>query len=145
MTLFFSGGKAAFHLDCTEANTGNLGLEFVHGKSGERVYFWLSVKSLQMQRSLLAWVCEASSGMHLAELGLPGELQQKPAEDSQLSPNLRRDIGSLHVIFPKHVWSPSPPSCLSLVPSNLMRCDLHGVSLGETGMLGDFPPCSCGS
>lgn len=79
-------GKAAFHLDCTEANTGNLGLEFVHGKSGECVYFWLSVKSLQMQRSLLVWACEASSGMHLAELGLPGELQQKPAEDSRLSP-----------------------------------------------------------
>lgn len=76
--LFF-WGKAAFHLDCTEANTGNLGLEFVHGKSGERVYFWLSVKSLLMQRSLLVWACEASSGMHLAELRLPGELQQKPA------------------------------------------------------------------
>lgn len=40
-------GKAAFHLDCWEAGAGSLGLELVHGKSVESVYFWLSVKSLQ--------------------------------------------------------------------------------------------------
>lgn len=73
-------------MDCTEANTGNLGLEFVHGKSGERVYFWLSVKSLLMQRSLLVWACEASSGMHLAELGRLERAPAKACEDSPLSP-----------------------------------------------------------
>lgn len=103
-------------MDCTEANAGNLGLVFVHGKSGERVYFWLSVKSLQMQRPLLVWASEASSGMHLAEPGLPGELQQRPAEKSRLSPRLAKTL-VVHVIFPKHVWSPDPPSSLALVPS----------------------------
>lgn len=39
--------KAAFHLDCWEASAGNLGLDFVHGKSVESVYFWLNMKSLQ--------------------------------------------------------------------------------------------------
>lgn len=34
-------------MDCWEARAGNLGLESVHGKSAECVYFWLSVKSLQ--------------------------------------------------------------------------------------------------
>lgn len=34
-------------MDCWEASAGNLGLEFVHGKSAACVYFWLSVKSLQ--------------------------------------------------------------------------------------------------
>lgn len=34
-------------MDCWEASAGNSGLEFVHGKSAECVYFWLSVKSLQ--------------------------------------------------------------------------------------------------
>lgn len=63
-------------MDLRDANPGNLGLVFVHGKSGECVYFWLSVKSLQMQRPLLVWAYEASSGMRLAELGLLGERQQ---------------------------------------------------------------------
>lgn len=34
-------------MDCWEASAGNLGLEFVHGKSVESVYFWLNMKSLQ--------------------------------------------------------------------------------------------------
>lgn len=40
-------GKAAFHLDGREASAGSLGLERVHGKSVESVYFVLSLKSSQ--------------------------------------------------------------------------------------------------
>lgn len=112
----FSSEEVAFHLDLREANPGNLGLVFVHGKSGECVYFWLSVKSLQMQRPLLVWACEASSGMHLAEPGLPGGLQQRLQRHRDfLLPRPRRWQSSCD--FPTACLVTKPTVFLSQVPS----------------------------
>lgn len=100
-------GKAAFHLDCWEASAGSLGLELVHGKSVESVYFWLSVKSLQ--RPLLRL------GMGGKELwnaaGKTGALGEAPAPGTQETLSLPSLHGHSHCpVIPIFPLAPAPSS-----------------------------------
>lgn len=93
-------------MDCWEASAGNLGLEFVHGKSAECVYFWLSVKSLQ--RPLL---CLGMGGKELWNaVGKIRALQDASAAGGRkilpLSPSPRRDTITFPVIPTKCIFSP---------------------------------------
>lgn len=89
-------------MDCWEASAGNLGLEFVHGKSAECVYFWLSVKSLQ--RPLL---CLGMGGKEFWNaVGKIRALQDASAAGSKKILPLSPSPGRNPVIPTKCIFSP---------------------------------------